>query len=685
MMRGVATLIFFTLALLLGHAEHTGAQSPDVLRNRVNQGTVAIISGGVNGTYIRIASDLAAVLDKGDQLRILPIIGKGSVQNITDLLYLRGIDVGILQSDVLSFSRKENLHPNLAQRIRYVTKLYNEEVHILAGKDVQRLFDLYGKKVNVDVAGCGTAMTASTLFDVAGCGTAMTASTLFDALGLKIETTNFDQALALEKVKNGEIAAMVYVDGKPTDLFREIEADANLHFVPVPLTPDLLQTYLPSSLTHADYPRLIPEGQSTDTVAVGTVMAVYNWDPNSERYKRVAAFVDAFFDGFEEFLKAPRHPKWQEVNLAAELPGWTRFQPAQDWLDRRTTTAGAGYDIALRNSFEEFLAFMNESAGGNPRSATTQSGEALFARFLEWRKRQGKQSPAEFVNILTGGISGVYYPLGNALAAIYGKALQGAKLTVQATQGSVQNLNLLQVGRGEVAFALADSVGFAWKGETYAGFSSKLDKLRTIAAIYPNYIQIVATKDSGIETLADLKGKRVSVGAPRSGTEVNARRVFQAADLSYDMMSVQYLPFDESVELMKDRELDATLQSAGLGVASIRDLASSMPITIVPVPPEIIAMIGDPAYLSEPIPAGTYQGQDREVMTAAIGNLLMTREGVPADAVYAMTKGMFENVAELTAAHAAAKGISLERASQGSPVPLHPGAERYYREKGVLK
>ena len=656
MMRGVAAIVF-TITLLLGHLEHAVAQSPDVLRNRVNQGTVAIISGGVNGTYIRIASDLAAVLDKGDQLRILPIIGKGSVQNITDLLYLRGIDVGIVQSDVLSFIRKENLHPNIAQRIRYVTKLYNEEVHILAGKDIAQLADLSGKRVNVDVAGSGTAMTASTLFDT---------------LGLKIEATNFDQALAVEKVKAGEIAAMVYVAGKPTELFRKIEAGSNLHFVPVPLTPELLEIYLPSSLAHADYPGLIADGQSTDTVAVGAVMAVYNWDPNKERYKRVAAFVDAFFNGFEEFLKAPRHPKWQEVNLAAELPGWTRFQPAQDWLDRRTTTAGTGYDIGLKSSFEEFLAFMNES-GGSRRAASTESREALFARFVEWRKRQQEQSPTEFVNILTGGTSGVYYPLGNALSAIYGKALPDAKVTVQATQASVQNLNLLQAGRGEVAFALGDSVGFAWKGEADVGFSSKLDKLRTIAAIYPNYIQIVATKDSGIQTLADLKGKRVSVGAPRSGTEVNARRVFRAAGLSYDMMSVQYLPFGESVELMKNRQLDATLQSAGLGVASIRDLASSVPITIVPIPPEVVAKIGDPAYLSKPIPAGTYQGQDREVMTVAINNLLMTREGVPADVVYTMTKAMFENLAELTAAHAAAKGISLEQRIAGLAGAIAPG------------
>jgi TRAP transporter TAXI family solute receptor len=664
MMRVLATFIL-ALFLLLGHA---AAQSPEVLRNRVNQGTVAIVSGDVNGTNIRIASDLASVLDKPDQLRILPIVGKGSVQNLIDLLYLRGIDIAIVQSDVLSFSRRENLYPNIPQRIRYVTKLYNEEVHILAGQDIRHLPELAGKKVNVDVAGSGTAMTASTLFN---------------ALGLKIEPTNFDQELALEKVKNGEIAAMVYVVGKPADLFRKIDASANLHFVPVPLTADLLQTYLPSSLTSADYPGLIPDGQSIDTVAVGAVMAVYNWDPQSDRYKNVAAFVDAFFNGFGEFLKAPRHPKWQEVNLAAELPGWTRFQPAQDWLDRQTTPAGVGYDIALKSSFEEFLAFMNERGEG--RSASTQNREALFARFLEWRNRQQEQPPARVINILTGDPSGVYYPLGTALSAIYGKTLPDAQVTVQATQGSVQNLNLLQAGRGEAAFALADSVGFAWNGAADMGFSSKLDKLRTIAAVYPNYIQIVATKDSGIETLADLKGKRVSVGPPRSGTEVNARRVFQAAGLSYDMMSVEYLPFGESVELMKNRQLDATLQSAGLGVASLRDLARSVPVNFVPVPQEIIARIGDPAYLSRAIPAGTYQGEDDQVMTVTIDNLLMTHRDVPEDVVYAMTKGMFENLAELTTAHAAAKGISLEHASQGSLVPLHPGAERYYREKGVLR
>lgn len=290
----------------------------------------------------------------------------------------------------------------------------------------------------------------------------------------------------------------------------------------------------------------------------------------------------------------------------------------------------------------------------------------------------------QFVNILTGGTSGVYYPLGNALSSIYGKALPDAKVTVQATKASVENLNLLQAGRGELAFTLGDSLTQAWAGVEEAGYKTKLDKLRAVAGIYSNYIQVVATGGSGIKTLADLKGKRVSVGAPKSGTELNARAVFKAAGLSYEDMKVQYLPFGESVELLKNKQLDATLQSAGLGVSSIRDLASNDDIVIVAIPPEVIAKIGDAAYLSATIPANTYKGQAADVATAAVRNFLVTHAGVPEPVVYSMTKAMFENMPDLVAAHSSAKEISQESAPT-VPIPLHPGAERYYREKGLVK
>ena len=290
----------------------------------------------------------------------------------------------------------------------------------------------------------------------------------------------------------------------------------------------------------------------------------------------------------------------------------------------------------------------------------------------------------EFINILTGGTSGVYYPLGVALSKIYGEKIEGARTQVQSTKASVENLNLLQQGRGELAFSLGDSVKLAWDGDAEAGFKAPLDKLRGIAAIYPNYIQIVASQESGIKTLADFKGKSLSVGAAKSGTELNARAIFAAAGMSYeDLGKTEYLPFAESVELMKNRQLDATLQSAGLGVASIKDLATSVAIQMVAVPEETAAKIGAP-YVAVKIPAGTYAGQEEDVSTVAVVNFLITHSDVSDETAYQMTKQLFENLPDLQAAHNAAKQIKLEGALEGMPVPLHPGAERYYKEKGLM-
>src|SRR4051812_12252665 len=224
-----------------------------------------------------------------------------------------------------------------------------------------------------------------------------------------------------------------------------------------------------------------------------------------------------------------------------------------------------------------------------------------------------------FINVLTGGTSGVYYPLGVAIGKIYGDKIPNVKTQVQATKASVENLILLQQGRGEIAFTLGDSLKAAWEGDEEAGFKSKLDKLRTIGAIYPNYIQIVATADSGIKTLADLKGKSISVGAPKSGTELNSRAILAAAGLSYkDMGKIEYLPFAESVDLMKNRQLNATLQSAGLGVASLKDLSTSTEITVVSVPKEVVDKIGPP-FVSVMIPAQNHNRPGKEDSTPAGG------------------------------------------------------------------
>lgn len=290
----------------------------------------------------------------------------------------------------------------------------------------------------------------------------------------------------------------------------------------------------------------------------------------------------------------------------------------------------------------------------------------------------------EFINILTGGTSGVYYPMGVALSEIYGQNIEGARTQVQSTKASVENLNLLQQGKGELGFALGDSVKYAWEGNEEAGFKAPLTKLRAIAAIYPNYVQIAALKEAGVTTVADLKGKSLSVGAPKSGTELNARAILGGTGLSYeDLAKVEYLPFAESVELMKNRQLEATLQSSGLGNAAIKDLASSQAISIVAVPADVVEKIGAP-YIPGVIPAGTYQGQDADVPTAGVINFLVTHEDVSDETAYQMTKLIFDNLDKLKAAHSAAAGISLENAPKDSPVPLHPGAERFYKEQGLL-
>ncbi len=350
-------LALFTLA--------TSAETESEYKERLNRGTVGIVTGGVDGTYIRVASDLANVLDD-DNLRVIAVIGKCSVQNIEDLLYLRGIDIGIVQSDVLTFVQRQGKHPRIERNVRYITKLYNEEFHLLANKRIQSARDLGGEKVN---------------FGLIKSGTHMTASIVVETLGLDVEAVSFDQELALEKVKSGEIAAMVYVAGKPTRLFKNVEPGSDVHFLEVEQTPGLLETYLPSRLEHDDYPLLIPPGENVKTVAIGAVMAVYNWQPDTPRYRKTANFVATFFDRFSEFKQPPRHPKWREVNLAAIVPGWTRYGPAEQWLAEDEKLRRDADSPRFRKAFSEYLQNQDRT-----RSAefTDPEKEKLFQDFIRW-------------------------------------------------------------------------------------------------------------------------------------------------------------------------------------------------------------------------------------------------------------------------------------------------------------
>lgn len=332
---------------------------------RINGGTVRIISGGIGGTYIRIATDLASVLDDSDRLRILPVMGKGSIQNIIDILYLRGIDVGIVQSDVLTFIKNKGAFGNVENRIHYVTKLYNEEFHLVASDKIRDVKELAGKKVN---------------FGLVGSGTHMTATTVFGALGIKAEPVSHDQALALEKIRSGEIAATVYVTGKPARAVANLKAADGLRLLSVPYSKPLQQTYLPATVTAKDYPDLLADGERVNTIAVGAVMAVFNWRPNTVRYTRLVRFVNAFFSKIGEFQKPPRHKKWQEVNLAAEIPGWTRFAPAATWLTANKYRETA----ALKQNFARFVEAGGGSTGKLPLSRAQK--EALFQEFVRWKQ-----------------------------------------------------------------------------------------------------------------------------------------------------------------------------------------------------------------------------------------------------------------------------------------------------------
>jgi TRAP transporter TAXI family solute receptor len=291
---------------------------------------------------------------------------------------------------------------------------------------------------------------------------------------------------------------------------------------------------------------------------------------------------------------------------------------------------------------------------------------------------------AETLTILTGDTSGAYFPLGIAIGKMLSDNMPDRTVRVQVSKGSIENLSLLAAGKAELGFTSSDALKAAVDGSADAGFSQPLPQLRVIGPLYPNYIQIVARAQSGIKTLKDLKGKSLSIGLPQSGTDLNARALLDAAGLDDgEIRSLPQLSFADSVAKMIDGKLDATLQSAGLGIASLNKLSDDTEIVVVPIPLAIVRTIGPP-FMPATIPANTYRGQSQDVPTAAIMNFLVTRADLPDDLATRMTELVYEKLDELVKAHPAAKDIVLETAAQSS-VALHPGAIRYFRDKAILK
>jgi TRAP transporter TAXI family solute receptor len=321
-------------------------------------------------------------------------------------------------------------------------------------------------------------------------------------------------------------------------------------------------------------------------------------------------------------------------------------------------------------------------------SSNETTGEGSDADSSDASSKSSGDNPVEgkVVTILTGGTSGVYFPLGNALAKVYNEEL-GAQASAQTTGASAVNSAKVAQKKAEVAFAMADTVSDAYNGVGKYKESGALENLRAVSALYTNFMQIVAPKGSGIESIEDLKGKKVAVGAPGSGTEIMAKRVLEAAGMTYDDIDEDFLSFKEGVEGIKNGVTDAAFLVSGLPNAGIMELATTEDVTLIPVSGEIVTKLQEiyPAFISETIPAGTYDGVDKDIQTAAVKNLLITHADVSKEEAYALTKAFYENIQVLRDTHNAANGIKLEKATEGLPIPLHPGAEKYFEEEGVLK
>lgn len=339
------------------------------LLERANSNNITIVSGGLDSTDLSIASDLAVVLDDGDDFRVIPVIGRGGGQSIRDVRFLKGVDLGITQTNILNAYRRANDFGALDGRIVYIAKLYNEEMHLLvrARSGVTSVDQLGGKKVS---------------FGEINSGTQLTARDIFGRLGIKPDEVNLSQADALERLKSGEIAAAVLIGGKPSAAIAKLKGDDGLRLLPVPFAKQLHDDYLPAVLSEIDYPGMVQSGDGVSTIAVGAVLIAYNWPKGSEPYRRLESFVGRFFQNFSAFLEKPRHPKWREVNLAAVLPGWARFATAEEWVARNREMASS------RTQFEQFL---QSQPGQSAKMDSAEGRERLFSEFIKWSQARERR------------------------------------------------------------------------------------------------------------------------------------------------------------------------------------------------------------------------------------------------------------------------------------------------------
>jgi TRAP-type uncharacterized transport system substrate-binding protein len=344
-------------------------------KRQTNDIAVSIVVSGLTCTCARFAEDIRNVVNdlRPDGIRVLPVLGVGGLQNLNDVLFLKGIDMGVVDEDNLTLLKKRDpqLYANLEQSVQYITKLYNSEFHVLARNDIKSFDDLRGKKVSFNLKDSQTEVTADIIFGM---------------LKLDVQRLNFDNDEALKKLRSGEISAMIILSGAPQAAVVKVKKEDGIHLLSLDerslpnrdLHP-MFAKYLPIELTHEEYPALIPEGTSVSTVGNRSLLVTYAWPENSPRYNRIGKFVREFFGKIDLFHDGSRHPKWEEISLAAEMPGWTRFKPAADWLVEHQS-------VALKPAFDQFV--QNYAATSGQKGISDKDRELLFVKFQQFLQSQ---------------------------------------------------------------------------------------------------------------------------------------------------------------------------------------------------------------------------------------------------------------------------------------------------------
>jgi TRAP-type uncharacterized transport system substrate-binding protein len=356
------------------HAATPSAEA--AIKARMNQWTVGLAAGLPDGGFVRFASEMARTMDDGDNMRLIPMVTRGTTTNIADLLYLRGVDVAITYADAFDFYSKQSGLANISDRVRYALRFFIADIHIYAREEFKSLQDLKGQKIAVGTPGVAAALTGPLIFR---------------RLGIDVQTVPVGGPVALERLRSGQVAAMVYVAAKPGELFNGVKAEPGYHFLPVPYTKEFWDYYYPSTIKAENYPALLPAGSSIDTLAVPSVLAVYNWKPGTDRADRVNRFVETLFNNLARLQEPPFHPGWKDINLGAKVPGWKRYPHVDELLERMKkddavgasppTTPSATGNAQQQRRFDAFLATRPQA----PASGAER--EELYRSYLDWNSR----------------------------------------------------------------------------------------------------------------------------------------------------------------------------------------------------------------------------------------------------------------------------------------------------------